>query len=270
MKRFDVHLHLGDPEKVDDLARELKRLDMIAAVSPSDPFRGPVCNDEVEEASRKYPELIIPFGYIGLGRGDKAKTVEDLHQRGFKGLKFICPKKDYDDPEYFPIYERAEALKMPALFHTGIVGRSEDDRGKDISSRRMRPVNLDAIAREFPNLTIIMAHLGTTAWRQEAAYTLRWNPNILFDLAGSGSYKKLKAKELLELLNWTFKDRDPDLGGFQRMVFGSDGGGDDIRVIAEAVASYEEILNQIGAPPELKQEIMGGRMLRMLGLAENR
>lgn len=60
----------------------------------------------------------------------------------------------------------------------------------------MRPIYLDTIARAFPDLKIIGAHLGNP-WYQEAAEVARWNPNVFFDLTGS-TLKKIILNSLLK------------------------------------------------------------------------
>jgi hypothetical protein len=48
---------------------------------------------------------------------------------------------------------------------------------------------LDTLAREFPDLTLVGAHLGNP-WYDEAAEAARWNPNLYFDMTGSTLVKK--------------------------------------------------------------------------------
>lgn len=130
-----------------------------------------------------------------LGR-DNAQAVNYYYEQGFKGLKAINPLVAYDDPSCYCIYARAEDFSMPILFHTGIVVRKKNERSQNVSSARMRPIYLDTIARAFPDLKIIGAHLGNP-WYQEAAEVARWNPNVFFDLTGS-TLKKIILNSLLK------------------------------------------------------------------------
>ena len=34
--------------------------------------------------------------------------IDEFAERGFKGLKIINPRRNYDDPSYFPLYYEAE------------------------------------------------------------------------------------------------------------------------------------------------------------------
>jgi len=48
---------------------------------------------------------------------------------------------------------------------------------------------LDLIARHWPTLTVIGAHLGNPDYA-EAGEVARWNFNLYFDLTGSSSSRK--------------------------------------------------------------------------------
>ena len=52
------------------------------------------------------------------------------------------------------------------------VARKKNERSQNASSARMRPIYLNTIARAFPDLKIIGAHLGNP-WYQEAAEVAR-------------------------------------------------------------------------------------------------
>ena len=90
----------------------------------------------------------------------------------------------------------------------------------------MRPTTLDAIARRFPKLTIIGAHLGNPdyAW---AAEVTRWNPNLYFDLSGSSLIKKQDDPTFWKSIFWWSGIVSPHTpanapNAFERLVFGSD------------------------------------------------
>ncbi len=104
--------------------------------------------------------------------------MDDFVHQGFKGIKFINPKANYDDPSFMPVYECIAKHRIPAIFHTGIFSRTPSDREMDVNNGRHRPVYLDTIARYFPEGTFIGARLGNQ-WHEEAAMACRWNPNTM-------------------------------------------------------------------------------------------
>jgi len=100
---------------------------------------------------------------------------------------------------------------MPILFHTGMVSRGLEDTKFRVSSDFMRPVRLDKIARCFPNLIIIGAHLGHP-WCDEAAVIMTHNPNVYFDICGGHTFWIA-----LALKNRIRYDVDPD-----RLLYATD------------------------------------------------
>lgn len=133
-----------------------------------------------------------------------------------------------------------------------------------ISSNYMKPIYLDTIARIFPRLTIIGAHLGNP-WYEEATMSARWNPNLYFDL--SGSILKKKTPEFLGgLLWWTPQTRYRDPEGryaWEKILFGSDV---PYHEIEEVMADYKGVLNKLKINQEIQDGIFGGTMAKILKL----
>ena len=128
----------------------------------------------------------FPDFYVGMisSKMDELEPerIKYLVNLGFKGVKLIDPVADYNDRKYYKIYETAESLNIPILFHTGYV--ASDYADPDMNYSRMRPLYLDHIARMFPKLKMIGAHLGTLSFFWEAIEVAKNNPNIYFDLTG--------------------------------------------------------------------------------------
>ena len=120
---IDVHHHLNPPtdETADRTAEECSRLGIVKrALLGMPPKCDPKANAAVLAAARTYPDLFLPFAAPDMD--DAAPDdVTRFKDRGYVGLKFIVPSRPYNDPAYFPLYERACDLKMPVLFHLGIV-----------------------------------------------------------------------------------------------------------------------------------------------------
>ncbi|MBE6388376.1 MAG: hypothetical protein E7045_10035 [Lentisphaerae bacterium] len=149
-------------------------------------------NDLVLEVAKHYPGFIEPFAYCRADRGaDEVKRFKDA---GFTGLKFLDPVKDYDDPEFFPVYAEAEKLGMPCFFHVGVISRKRSSQLWDprmlATPCRMKPSMLDTIAAEFPELQIIAGHPGFP-WCNETYESLWFYPNIKCSVCGMIDYKWL-------------------------------------------------------------------------------
>jgi len=205
------------------------------------------------------------FGHFPLGEWG-AEAVGELHDQGFRGLKFIRPPARYDDKTFYAVYEAAEELRMVCLFHLGIVARTPEDKEHDVNNERHRPIYLDTIARSFPSLRIIGAHLGNP-WYDEAGMACRWNPNLYFDLSGS-SLKKRPPEFFKTILWWTETGQYGDPEGrhaWEKIVFGSDV---PIEYIQDVMNDYQRVMEAIGLRQELQDAVFGNTAAELLGLAD--
>ncbi len=174
--------------------------------------------EEILEVAKEYRGFFIPFGYLDFRK--PPEIVEELHSRGFIGLKAILPPKPYDDFSYFPYYERAEKLKMPILFHTGTIAPlpykyKEDPKGLGKSSTNSRPTTLYAIAHSFPELTLIGAHLGFPWISEETVKVIQATPNVYFDFS---AVYRVASKWLIEHLHYSTPLSDGTFGGFSDKI----------------------------------------------------
>lgn len=217
---FDTHVHYPWRPRgstlpiytadgmLDLLAYNAQRLNILKVCLLGRPGE---TNDLVEQAAQRYPKLIVPFAMIDPDATEPAE-IDDFVQRGFRGLKIINPRRNYDDPAYFPLYAAAEKGNLVILFHTGIVGGQIDylqypptdtnqaaELSRDMENTRrynpevqtdswygagrMQPIFLDGVSVAFPELKIIGAHLGYGLY-DSAAAVARWRRNVYFDISG--------------------------------------------------------------------------------------
>jgi len=128
----------------------------------------------------------------------------------------------------------------------------------------MRPIFLDTIARAFPDLKIIGAHLGNP-WYNEAAETMRLNPNVFFDLSGS-TLKKIKPEFLAEILWWGGEQTYKGLDGkepFEKIVFGGDV---PYNRLKDAMNNYQNLMNKLKLSHKLQKKVMGETAAEILNL----
>lgn len=265
---IDAHHHLGsEPDYADRLAETCEKLGIVRVflVSCNYPGADPQNNERTRAACEKYADLYVGFGGVDMWASDGADQVRRLRDQGFTGLKLIIPPKAYHDESFYPIYEQAQNLGMPALFHLGIVARSAGCKAR-VDNNLMRPVYLDTIAREFPDLTIIGAHLGNP-WYDEATMSCRWNPNLYFDLSGS-TLKKKTPEFLGGLLWWTPTTFYGDAEGryaWEKIVFGSDVGW---RYVKDVLHDYEVLMQALNLAPDLREAVRYRTAASIIGLEE--
>ncbi len=113
----------------------------------------------------------------------------------------------------------------------------------------MHPITLDAIARRFPKLNIVAAHMGGV-FRPVTAELVRQLPNLYFDLAGNGSWYYTPAKVYKELL-----DR-PYWRGYNKMVFGVDSYVSKPEMLKIGKDGYEKLLKKLGVDKKIKKRYL--------------
>jgi len=260
---FHVHLHdeTGYGEALAETAKNLG-LDRLCICAGESQY-GLAANAEVRRLAEDYPELYVPFAHLSLGE-DGPSTVERLHRVGFRGLSVCAPPAPYDHGPFFPVYEAAEALAMPVLFHTGYLPATPLDRAKGVRCENMRPVYLDTIARCFPRLKVVGVGLGSP-WCEEAAEALRHHPNVFFDL--SGDLLRRKGADfvggLLRPAHAALWEEDAAGNSWGRILFGS-------AVRHEEIASLERDYQRVFRSLALNQQdieaVMGQTAARLLDI----
>ncbi|MCX7013837.1 MAG: amidohydrolase family protein [Candidatus Sumerlaeota bacterium] len=248
MSIWDGHHHfISEEGYVDRLLRAMDRLGIErTGLMPIDPISpgmwvahgkpvGFIGNAELARIVKRHKDRFWGYGYLRPGRA-QPDEVDQLADWGMTGLKFHLPVTPYGDPEHFPIYARADALRMPCLFHTGIFAPPVPMPGQGVRSENCRPIHLEPIAWEFPNLPLIAAHLGV-CWTDEAATLCRIIPNIYADI--SGSSKGWRFNKPMEWFRQTLYWED----AHRKIVFGSDVHADELE---SALNDQKRIIQGMG------------------------
>jgi uncharacterized protein len=264
-KLIDVHVHYdGEQGFLEKLLEKLNANDGLAFLLTT-PHGFPEASKFIQE----HPDRLIGFGDIKLDDPDALSEIDRFHQAGFRGLGEITSTlKNYDDPTYWPLYDRADKYHMILLFHTGIVNRLHPEQPADISFDRSRATRLDLIARHWPKLTIIGAHLGNPDYA-EAGEIGRWNPNLYFDVSGTTLIKKKDDYPFFRSIFWwsgIVSPHTPASGtsAFEKLVFGSDVFGGDLQEFDNALARYHAMLDACQVPQSAQEKIFSGTMWRIL------
>lgn len=136
-------------------------------------------NDMTAEFVRAHSDKLI--GFLSVSPRDPGaleeieRSTEDL---GLRGIKFGPSYQNFHpvSEEAFKLYARAQDLKLPVLFHEGTtpVQFADLDYG--------HPRHIDRVAMAFPNLKIIMAHMGHP-WQVDCITVIRKHPNVYADIS---------------------------------------------------------------------------------------
>jgi predicted TIM-barrel fold metal-dependent hydrolase len=258
---LDAHVHYRDsPEFVANLVATYRKLGAMACLSAR-----PAQFDKLSEAARRHPEVILPVMWLDLDDPAVLQHVDKAQAAGWRGLKIHSPRRNYDDESYSAVFARAERYRMVTLLHTGISSRPADNAPRRSGSMaRMRPMYLDTLAREFPDLTLVGAHLGNP-WYDEAAEAARWNPNLYFDMTGSTLVKKGADLAFFRQILWW----GPTAGqmhmpkdtphAFEKIVFGTDNDPLDV-----ALDRYKKVMDACGVPDAVRAKVLSQTIWRKL------
>jgi uncharacterized protein len=170
MRIIDAHLHCSGRESSDEVLRSLDEAGVETAVllAPflSDPYTIHDAaslragNEHLAKLVDGHSDRLIGFAVVNPLHPSAANDLEDAISRlGLRGLKTV-PTGWYPYDEFaHQVYQRAAALDIPILFHSGIFidGRS---------GRFCRPTFFEAV-RDYSNLRVTLAHLGWP-WCDEA------------------------------------------------------------------------------------------------------
>lgn len=138
-------------------------------------------NDATATFVRAYPERLI--GFMSLHPYD-ARCLEELDRcrsdLGLRGIKLGANYQNFAplDPRALAIYEQAQKYGLPILFHQGT------SPVREAPIRLAHPLLMDEIAIRYPELRVIMAHLGHP-WQVETCVVIRKHPHLYADLSGN-------------------------------------------------------------------------------------
>ena len=167
---IDAHLHLSGRERTDDVLQSLDeaKVDIAVLLAPflTDPYRLDdrdslrAGNEHLGRLVQGHADRLIGFAVVNPLHPSAPDDLEEAVTRwGLRGLKLV-PNGwyPYDDVAH-RLFERANKLHLPVLFHSGIFinGRA---------GRFCRPTFYEAV-REHSGLRVTLAHLGWP-WCDEA------------------------------------------------------------------------------------------------------
>jgi predicted TIM-barrel fold metal-dependent hydrolase len=172
-------------------------------------------NSYVVDACNRYADRLIAVGSVDVLAPDAVDTIRSWVDRGLKGLRVFTggstkefDPSELDDPRAYPAWELLGDLGLTMCIQTGPVGLGA----------------VTALAKRFPNVPIILDHLGRPDVTDGAPYA---NAESLFDLAPIESiYLKLTPRIMGdstkgEATPETLFPKLVEVFGAQRMAWGS-------------------------------------------------
>jgi len=207
-------------------------------------------NEYVSALCKAYPDRFIGFTSVNP-KGENPvgvlkKAISDL---GLKGLKFHPPLQDFfpNEEKYFPIYQTAQELGIPVVFHVG-----STPFGSLCKLSQANPLLIDDVAVAFPELRIMLTHLGTL-WQNEAFMVVEKNPNVFIDTAAY-------LYEIEEILTENLISRI----GEDKIIFGTDYPMPSPPHAAHNMKAFVEEIKQLPISSEIKEKIFSKNFKRMM------
>jgi hypothetical protein len=180
---------MADPDEVLRRMDEagISRIGVINYVSPALMGFTEEVNPYVARLARTAPERLIPFGGVDVtGDSRPGESVDRLRELGVRAIKLHPPHQefaanDYRDgklPGLAEVYDRAQELGLPIMVHTGT---SIFPGARNVYAD---PLPLDDVGVDFPELDVILAHLGRPLWAETSFFLLRRHPRFWGDVSG--------------------------------------------------------------------------------------
>jgi hypothetical protein len=214
---IDCHVHLNQYELAQNVPLLEDRLEMLQTDMISNNVDYAIIlssykvnserpsTKQIIDAIQKYDNLGIAAGFSLDNHTDEdLKNYRQWIKDGkIKALKIYSGYEHYYpyDERYQKVYDTCIEFGIPVMFHTG---DTYSEKGK---LRFSRPLNLDEVAVDNPELKIVMCHLGNP-WIQDAQEVIYKNKNIYADISGfvvgdfDHYFEKMMKEKVAELINY--------------------------------------------------------------------
>jgi predicted TIM-barrel fold metal-dependent hydrolase len=212
-KVIDTHMHInfGRPQSKElagKVGLEYSPEGLLKEMDESNVVRGLVMTvPGMPEAAREFVETHEDRFWLAGSADPRNLTDErleeldtDMASGKIRAVKLYIGYQHYypDDDDCVPIYQLLMKYDLPVIFHTG------DCVSTMARLKFSHPLTVDDLAFRFPDLKIVMAHMGNP-WLWDAAEVIYKNENVYADLSGlitglAESYKDEYRQRLLEQL----------------------------------------------------------------------
>ena len=144
-------------------------------------------NDFVARYRDRRPDRFLAWGgmHPEFERDPAAEMDRLLGELRLDGIKIHPPHQGFRANAYLRelpalrlVYERCEESGVPVMVHTGT------SVFPGARSRLGDPMDCDDVAVDFPELRLVLAHVGRPLWYEEAFFVARRHPNVWLDLSG--------------------------------------------------------------------------------------
>ncbi|GAK58054.1 hypothetical protein U27_05027 [Candidatus Vecturithrix granuli] len=216
-----------------------------------------VSNEQVSELMNKHARFIGFASVDPACHGAPRMLERAVKQLGLKGLKLDPALQQFypNNKEItYPVYQACAELHIPVMIHCGM---SWAMRGLE---KYAHPLQLEEIAIDFPDLSIIIPHFGWP-WIHETLMIAMKYKNIYIDTSViySGTPKEVLHHVLAEQIGIHVLERSLP----EQILFGSNYPRADIRRTVRGIRA-------LGMSPALQDHVLHKNASKLLGLGENK
>ncbi len=202
------------------------------------------------------PERLIGFLCVDPTQAGWEREMEFGHQQlGLRGIKLLPMYAGFrpDDALLDPLWKYATKHRLPVLLHTGTTFISQAPLECTL------PRHLDTVAIRFPEVKIIMAHLGHP-YEGECIVTARKHPNVFADISAL-HYRPFQLYHSLMLVQ--------EYGVWNKILFGTDYPFTTVNATIDGLRKLNDFTHGTGLPRLNEKEIdllINRDALSLLGL----
>lgn len=220
----------GETYSIEMMIEEMDRAGVDMAVGCS--LGQKIDNEYIAEVVRRYPDRIIGFAEVNPRDPDAVPVLRRcVEEYGLRGLKLHPTMHGYhfvDHALLDPIFAACGDLGIPILVNA-------------LDDPFVTPLGIEEIARGFPEVPVLIAHMGTVWNVVEAILVARRTPNI---------YLETSSTQLLEV-KMAYRD-----AGAHKLVMGTDWPGSTFEL--------ERLKLRRAIPSEADLRLVEGETLRRL------
>lgn len=157
----------------------------------------------------RHPDNLIGFLCVDPTQDGWEREMREGHEElGLRGIKLLSMYAGFrpDDSRLDPLWNYATRNRLPVLLHTGTTFVAQAPLECTL------PRHLDTVAIKFPEVKIIMAHLGHP-YEGECVATIRKHPNVFADVSAL-HYRPFQLYHSLMLVQ--------EYGVWEKVLFGTD------------------------------------------------
>jgi predicted TIM-barrel fold metal-dependent hydrolase len=138
-----------------------------------------VPNELIADYVRQHPDKLEGWTSVDPNEPDCVEQLEYcVKELGLKGVKLGPVYQNFDpqDRKHWPLFKKCQDLGLPIIWHQGTTFPSR------ARLKWALPLLLEDIAMDFPELKMIIAHLGHP-WEEDTIALIRKCPNVYTDLS---------------------------------------------------------------------------------------